>query len=59
VRGWLLVLVVQFAIFAVLLLFLGLLGDQVRLIAERTRHTPLVVEEERINFAPEPTKADA
>jgi hypothetical protein len=46
----LLVLTVQFGLFAVLLLFIGLLGDQVRLIAERTRNTPLVIEEERINF---------
>jgi glycosyltransferase involved in cell wall biosynthesis len=36
--------------FACLLLFLGLIGDQVRLIAERTRGVPLVVEEARINF---------
>ncbi|WP_084578925.1 glycosyltransferase family 2 protein [Sphingomonas azotifigens] len=36
--------------FACVLLFLGLIGDQVRLIAERTRGVPLVVEEARINF---------
>lgn len=35
---------------ALLLGFLGLIGDQIRLIAERTRHTPLVIEKERINF---------
>ncbi len=40
------------AVLATLLLFLGLIGDQVRLIAERTRHTPLVIEECRVN-APE------
>jgi len=34
----------------VLFFFVGLLGDQVRLISERTRSTPLVVEKERINF---------
>lgn len=45
-----LILTVQTGVFAVLLLFIGLLGDQVRLIAERTRGTPLVIEEERINF---------
>ncbi len=33
-----------------LFLFLGILGDQVRLISERTRRTPLVVERERVNF---------
>jgi hypothetical protein len=38
--------------FAVVLLFLGLIGDQVRLISERTRGVPLVIEEERINFPP-------
>ncbi|MFV0624320.1 glycosyltransferase family 2 protein [Sphingomonas sp. ac-8] len=38
------------AMFATLLLFLGLIGDQVRLIAERTRGVPLVVEEDRLNF---------
>ena len=36
--------------FAILLLFLGLIGEQVRLISERTRGTPLVIEAERINF---------
>ncbi|MEN3951861.1 glycosyltransferase family 2 protein [Iodidimonas sp. SYSU 1G8] len=34
----------------VVLIFLGLLGDQIRLISERTRRTPLVVEKERINL---------
>jgi polyisoprenyl-phosphate glycosyltransferase len=37
------------AMLAVLLLFLGLIGDQVRLIAERTRYMPLVIEECRVN----------
>lgn len=37
--------------FATLLLFIGLIGDQLRLIAERTRGVPLVIEEERLNFA--------
>lgn len=41
------------AMFAVVLLFLGLIGEQVRLIAERTRGVPLVIEEARINFQPE------
>lgn len=36
--------------FAILLLFLGLIGEQVRLISERTRGVPLVIEAERINF---------
>jgi glycosyltransferase involved in cell wall biosynthesis len=30
--------------------FLGLLGDQIRLISERTRNVPLVIEKERVNF---------
>lgn len=36
---------------ALVFLFMGFMGDQVRLISERTRGTPLVVERERINFA--------
>ncbi|UNU43167.1 glycosyltransferase [Sphingopyxis sp. YF1] len=40
------------ALFAVLLLFLGLIGEQVRMLAERSRGVPLVIEEERINFPP-------
>lgn len=39
-----------FGLFSVLLLFLGLIGDQVRLLAERTRNVPLVIEDERLNF---------
>jgi dolichol-phosphate mannosyltransferase len=39
--------------FGLLFLFLGVLGVQVRLISDRTRGTPLVIERERINFAPE------
>lgn len=38
------------AMFAVVLLFLGLIGEQVRMISERTRNVPLVIEEERLNF---------
>jgi len=34
----------------VLLLFVGLVGDQVRIVSERTRGTPLVIEAERLNF---------
>lgn len=48
--GWLMLAAVQFGLACVMLLFLGLIGDQVRLIAERTRNTPLVVEAERVNF---------
>lgn len=46
----LLALSVIFFLFSILLLFLGLIGDQVRLLAERMRNVPLVIEEERINF---------
>ncbi|MDV3457845.1 glycosyltransferase family 2 protein [Sphingomonas sp. HF-S4] len=42
-----------FGMFAVLLLFLGLIGEQVRMLAERTRNVPLVIESERINFPPD------
>jgi hypothetical protein len=54
--GLWLVLTVQFGLASVIMLFLGLLGDQVRLIAERTRNTPLVIEAERINFASGPAE---
>lgn len=46
----LVLLTVQSGIFAVLLLILGLIGDQVRLIVERLRNMPLVIEAERVNF---------
>lgn len=46
-------LTVLFGLFSILLLFLGLIGDQVRLLAERTRNVPLVIEEERLNFPPD------
>ena len=39
--------------FGLLFLFLGLLGVQVRLISDRTRGTPLVIERERVNFPAE------
>lgn len=48
----LLILTVLFALFAILLLSLGLIGDQIRLLAERTRNVPLVIEQERLNFPP-------
>jgi hypothetical protein len=43
-------LTLAMALFAVLMFFLGLIGEQVRMIAERTRGVPLVLESERINF---------
>jgi len=39
--------------FGLLFLFLGLIGVQVRLISDRTRGTPLVIERERVNFPDE------
>lgn len=36
--------------FGLLFLFLGILGVQVRLISDRTRGMPLVIERERVNF---------
>lgn len=52
ISGWLIGAVIQ-AQFALLFGFLGLLGDHVRLISERTRRTPHVVERERVNFPPD------
>ncbi|MFT4026846.1 MAG: glycosyltransferase family 2 protein [Novosphingobium sp.] len=49
IAGWFIAAVVQ-AEFALLFGFIGLLGDNVRIISERTRRTPLVLERERINF---------
>lgn len=46
----LLALTVLVGLFSILLLFLGVIGDQVRLLSERVRNVPLVIEEERINF---------
>jgi glycosyltransferase involved in cell wall biosynthesis len=46
----LLILTFVVGLFAVMLLCLGLIGDQVRLLAERTRNVPLVIEEERLGF---------
>jgi glycosyltransferase involved in cell wall biosynthesis len=45
-------LALGFALFAILMLFLGLIGEQVRMLAERSRNVPLVIEQERINFPP-------
>lgn len=49
IAGWFIAAVIQ-AQFALLFGFLGLLGDNVRVISERTRRTPLVIERERVNF---------
>ncbi len=35
---------------ALVFIFMGLMGDQIRLVSERTRATPLVFERERLNF---------
>lgn len=53
IAAWLIGAVVQFE-FALLFGLLGLLGDNLRIISERTRRTPLVIERERVNFAPHP-----
>lgn len=47
-----LTLTVMLGMFSLVLLFLGLIGDQVRLLSERVRNVPLVIEEERVNFPP-------
>ncbi len=49
----LLIIAVQFAVFGVTMLFIGLIGEQIRLISERTRSVPLVLESERLNFPPD------
>jgi dolichol-phosphate mannosyltransferase len=51
-RMWLFATLLELQ-FALLFLFLGLLGVQVRLISDRTRGTPLVIEKERVNFPPD------
>jgi polyisoprenyl-phosphate glycosyltransferase len=38
--------------FGIICLFLGLIGEQVRLISEIARNVPLVIEKERVNFPP-------
>lgn len=48
-RMWLFAALLEFQ-FGLLFLFLGLLGVQVRMISDRTRNTPLVIERERVNF---------
>ena len=54
IAGWFIASIVQ-AELALLFGFLGLLGDNVRIISERTRGTPLVLERERVNFPEELT----
>lgn len=49
--GWLVAAGVELQL-AMVFGVLGLIGDQVRLTAERTRGTPLVFERERVNFTP-------
>ncbi|HWU02311.1 MAG TPA: glycosyltransferase, partial [Novosphingobium sp.] len=57
IAGWLIGAVLQ-AQFALIFGFLGLIGDHIRLISERTRATPLVHERERVNF-PEDQPGDS
>jgi len=49
IAGWLIGVVLQ-AQFALIFGFMGLMGDHIRQISERTRGTPLVLEHERVNF---------
>lgn len=49
VTGWLIGAGIELQ-FGLLFLFLGLIGDQLRVVSERTRETPLVIERERVNF---------
>jgi glycosyltransferase involved in cell wall biosynthesis len=47
--GWLIASAAEVQ-FALVFAFLGLIGDHIRIISERTRETPLVIERERVNF---------
>lgn len=49
IAGWLIGSVLQFQ-FALIFGFLGLMGDHIRQMSERTRQRPLVYERERVNF---------
>lgn len=49
---WLIAFAIELQL-GLLFIFIGILGDQVRLISERTRETPLVFERERVNFPAE------
>ena len=46
---WLIALLIELSALTTFV-FLGLIGEQIRLIAERGRNTPLVVEKARVNF---------
>ncbi|MBX9801232.1 MAG: glycosyltransferase family 2 protein [Caulobacteraceae bacterium] len=46
---WLIALLIELCALATFV-FLGIMGEQIRLIAERGRNTPLVIEKARINF---------
>lgn len=52
IAGWFIAAVIQ-SQFALLFGFIGLLGDNLRIVSERTRRTPLVIERERVNFPAE------
>ncbi|MDR3430278.1 glycosyltransferase family 2 protein [Silvimonas sp.] len=52
IAGWFIAAVLQ-GQFALLFGFIGLLGDNLRIISERTRNTPMVIERERVNFPAE------
>ena len=47
--SWLIALLIELCA-GLTFIFLGLMGEQIRLIAERGRNTPLVVEKARVNF---------
>jgi polyisoprenyl-phosphate glycosyltransferase len=48
--NWLILAAIEIQI-GLMFIFIGLIGDQVRLVTERTRNVPLVMEKERINFS--------
>jgi hypothetical protein len=53
VAGPALGIAISMGLFSMLMLVIGVLGEQVRQIAERSRGVPLVIEAERIGFPPE------
>ena len=55
----LLILTFVVGLFSIMLLSLGLIGDQIRLLAERSRNVPLVIEEDRLNYAADDVRVRA
>jgi len=48
----------QVLLTSLIMFFVGLIGEQLRIVSERSRNIPLVVEERRLNFLPIKTNAN-